>query len=259
MASLAAAALIAGTVALAAPASAATPEGWIRIGHLSPNTKGVDVSLTALSGGSSVFSLNDVTYGQVSPYKELAAGTYVLSMRAASAPHSTPVVSTDVTVSSGGASTVVAYGKYKDLKTAAFSDDLTPPGDGKASLRLVQAATTAKRVDVSTSTGTSVAQDAPFGTATKYATVHAGAWKLKVSGGGDTGSASVDLKSNTVSTLFVLDNSAGKLTIVPVVDAAAVPSTPSGGVQTGGGGTARTEPLRAVTHAFVRFLHSIFH
>jgi hypothetical protein len=243
----------------AAPANAATSDGWIRIGHLSPNTKGVDVDLTALSGGASVFSLDDVTYGQVSPYKELAAGTYVLSMRASNAPKSTPVISTDVTVTAGKASTVVAYGLNKNLKTAAFSDDLAQPGDGKAKLRLVQAATAAKKVDVSTSTGTAVVDDASFGTATKYATIKAGDWNLDVKGGGQTGTAKVDLKSNTVSTLFVLDTSAGGLTVVPVTDAASTASTPAGGVQTGGGGTASREWWTDMTHSVVRFFHQLAH
>ena len=108
-----AAALVAATVGLAPQAaSAATPEdGWLRVGHLSPDTKGVDVELSSLSGGKKVFELDDVTYGQVSPYQELPVGTYVLSMRAADAPDSTPVISTDVTVSAGDANTVVADAK----------------------------------------------------------------------------------------------------------------------------------------------------
>ncbi|ROP64542.1 uncharacterized protein DUF4397 [Curtobacterium sp. PhB130] len=256
-----AATLVAATVGLAAPqaASAATAdEGWLRVGHLSPDTKGVDVELSSLSGGKKVFELDDVTYGQVSPYQELAAGTYVLSMRASDAPDSTPVISTDVTVQGGDASTVVAYGKNKSLKTAAFSDDLAQPGDGKAKLRLVQAATTAKKVDV-TADGTDVATNAAFGTATEYATVDAGKWDLDIAGSGQTGTADVDLKGNTVSTLFVLDNSAGDLTIVPVTDAAATAATPKGGVQTGGGGTAADRPATGFLHAVVRVFRGLFH
>jgi hypothetical protein len=256
-----AAALVAGTVGLSAPASAATStsDGWLRVGHLSPNTAGVDVTLSNLSGGSAVFELDDVKYGQVSPYRELPAGTYVLAMRASNKPDSTPVVSTDVTVAAGKATTAIAYGKNASLKTAAFTDDLTQPGDGKARLRLVQAATVAKTVDVSTSTGTAVAKDAKFGTATKYATVDSGPWTLDVSGNGKSGSASVDLASNTVSTLFVLDNSSGSLTVVPVTDAAATASTPAGGVQTGGGGTASESWYTNITHALVRFFHELAH
>jgi hypothetical protein len=259
VATAAAVAAATGLTGATAPASAATSDGWIRVGHLSPNTKGVDVELTRLSGGASVFSLDGVTYGQVSPYKELPAGTYVLSMRASNAPSSKPVISTDVTVTAGKASTVVAYGLNKDLTTTAFSDDLTQPGDGKARVRLVSAATTAKSVDVSTSTGTVVAKNAAFGTATGYATVGAGDWTLDVSGAKAKGTAKVDLKSNTVSTLFVLDDPSGTLTVVPTTDSAAAAATPAGGVQTGGGGTAATEPYTSAVHAFVRLLHGFEH
>ena len=258
-----AAAVVVATVGLAAPqtASAATgtDEGWLRVGHLSPDTKSVDVELTSLSGGKTVFELDDVTYGQVSPYQELPVGTYVLSMRAADAPDSTPVISTDVQVQQGDANTVVAYGKNDDLQTKAFTDDLQQPGDGKAKLRLVQAATTAKEVDVSTTDGTAIAEDASFGTATQYATVGAGKWSLDVSGSGQRGTAEVDLAGNTVSTLFVLDDSKGDLTVVPVTDAAATAATPAGGVQTGGGGAAADRPFTEFTHAVVAAVRSLFH
>ncbi len=46
------AALVAATVGLAAPqsANAATDDGGLRVGHLSPDTKSVDVELSSLSG-----------------------------------------------------------------------------------------------------------------------------------------------------------------------------------------------------------------
>jgi len=254
-----AATLVAATVGFAPQtASAATADGWLRVGHLSPNTKAVDVELSSLAGGKTVFELDDVEYGQVSPYKELPSGTYVLSMRSSDAPESTPMISTDVTVQGGGASTVVAFGKRSALTTAAFTDDLQQPGDGKAKLRLVQAATTAKKVDVSTTDGTAIASDAAFGTATKYATVAAGKWDLDIRGGGQRGSADVDLAGNTVSTLFVLDDSKGNLTVVPVTDAAATTQTPTGGVQTGGGGTAAHRPFTDALHAVVRAFRGLF-
>jgi hypothetical protein len=254
-----AASLVAATVGLAPQSASAAPsQGWLRVGHLSPDTKSVDVELSRLSGGKTVFELDDVAYGQVSPYEKLPTGTYVLSMRASDAPDSTPVISTDVTVQGGDASTVVAFGKSSALETAAFTDDLQQPGDGKAKLRLVQAATTAKTVDVSTSEGTAIASDAAFGTATKYATVDAGKWDLDISGGGQTGSADVDLAGNTVSTLFVLDDSEGDLTVVPVTDAAATAETPAGGVQTGGGGTADARPTTDLFHAVVRAFRGLF-
>jgi len=77
---------LAGALVGTSPAHAADGDGWVRVGHLSPDTKAVDVTLTSLKGGQVVMDLDDVTYGQVSPYQALAAGTYVVSMTAADRP-----------------------------------------------------------------------------------------------------------------------------------------------------------------------------
>jgi hypothetical protein len=219
-----------------APAHAADGDGWVRVGHLSPDTKAVDVTLTALSGGQVVMDLDDVTYGQVSPYQALPSGTYIVSMTAADATtNMAPVISANVNVESGQPVTVVAYGQSDQLRTQVFKDDLTAPAAGQAKIRLVQAATVTKTVDVATSTGTTIADGATFGSATGYASVAAGPWDLELTGDSVDGSAKVDLAAGSISTLFVLDNSTGGLTVVPVVDSAATAQTPVGGVQTGGG------------------------
>src|ERR1700712_359730 len=62
-----------------APAPTAT-DGWLRVAHLSPDTKAVDVTVTNLSGGQKLFELDDVAYGTVSPYEHFPAGTYTISM-----------------------------------------------------------------------------------------------------------------------------------------------------------------------------------
>lgn len=234
---LATTAAVAAAVVGASPAQAADGDGWVRVGHLSPDTKSVDVTLTSLKGGQVVMDLDDVTYGQVSPYEALPAGTYVVSMTAADAPaaDAEPVISTNVTVESGQPITAVAYGPSDDLETQVFTDDLTAPEAGQAKLRLVQAANVTDTVDVSTSTGTTIAENAAFGSASGYASVAAGPWELDLAGDGVDGTAEVDLAAGSVNTLFVLDNSSGGLTVVPVVDSAATAETPTGGVQTGGG------------------------
>ena len=80
----------------AAPASAAEAPpatGWVRVAHLSPDTKSVDVTLTALGGGGAAFELDGVAYGAVSPYWTLQPGTYVVSMVPSDAPEGTaPVI-----------------------------------------------------------------------------------------------------------------------------------------------------------------------
>lgn len=223
------------TLSVASAANAATTDGWTRIAHLSPDTKSVDVRLTALSGGAVLYELSDVAYGQISDYLAMPAGTYVVSMVPAGAdPESDPVISQSVTVAQGEPITVAAYGTNDDLKTAVYEDDLANPQDGESRVRVIQASTVADSVDIATSTGLPIAKGALQGAATGYATVPAGPWMLQLSGDAK-GSASVDLGSGTVNTLLVLDTADRGLTVKAVVDAAAPGVTPAEGVDTGGG------------------------
>jgi hypothetical protein len=230
--------LLIGTLSLggAAAANAAAPtDGWARITHLSPDTKSVDVRLTALAGGEVLYELDDVSYGQISDYLALTPGTYVVSMVPSGMdPESAPVISESVTVEEGEPITVAAYGTNDDLKTAVYEDDLENPADGDSRIRVIQASTTAESVDIATSTGIAIAEDAELGSATGYATVPAGPWTLDLSGDAD-GTADVDLAGGTVNTLLVLDTADGGVTVKAVVDAAAPGTTPEDGVDTGGG------------------------
>ena len=240
-------ALLLGPLASAAPASAAPAgEGWIRLAHLSPDTKGVDVRVSALKGGSTLYELDNVRYGAVSPYTAMTSGTYTVSMVPAGSPASTkPMLSASVTVTAGHSSTVAAYGPNKKIAVSIYDDDLTVPTNGTARIRLIQASTLAPTVTVKTSTGVSVASKAKRGAATGYAEVGAGPWTLDLSstrtvrstGAALTtrGSAHVSLRQGSVTTLFVLDTADGGLTIQSVLDSASVGPDPVGGVQTGGG------------------------
>jgi len=236
-----------GSVLAAAPASAAPiDEGWIRLAHLSPDTKGVDVRVSALKGGTTLYRLDNVTYGAVSPYSALPGGTYTVSMVPTGSPTSTkPMLSASVTVTAGHSSTVAAYGPNKKIAVTIYDDDLTVPTNGTARIRLIQASTIAPTVSVKTSTGVPVASKAKRGTATGYAEVGAGPWTLDLTstrtvrstGAAVTtrGSAQVSLRQGSVTTLFVLDTADGGLTIQSVLDSASVGQDPVGGVQTGGG------------------------
>lgn len=235
----AAAALGALGAAPASAAEAAPGTGWVRVAHLSPDTTSVDVTLTALAGGGASFELDDVAYGAVSPYWSLEPGTYVVSMVPADAPDGTaPVIQQSVDVASGTPVTVAALGRNAVLSTKVFTDDLTPPADGQARVRVIQASTTASQVDVTTTTGTALATDAQQGTATNYTSVPAGPWSLDVSAGQVTARADLDLAAGSIVSLFVLDDAAGGLVVSPVLDSAAVGDLPTGGIQTGGGATA---------------------
>ena len=251
IAATALAALLAGGVSLvgASAATAAPAGGWTRIAHLSPDTKSVDVRLTGLSGGGVLYELDNVSYGQISNYLSMPAGTYVVSMVLAGADAaSTPVVSQSVTVAAGEPITVAAYGTNADLKTAVYTDDLATPASGEARVRVIQASTVAKSVNIKTSTGMPIAEGAQQGAATGYATVPAGPWMLDLTGDGK-GSANIDLTGGTVNTLLVLDTADHGLAVKAVVDAAAPATTPASGIDTGGGWAATSGATRSASTA----------
>lgn len=229
--------------AMAAPAAepaAAVPmatgqDGWVRIAHLSPDTKTVDVKISALKGGSVMYELNDVAYGMVSDYRALPAGTYVISMVPSGSSSTKAMISASVKIEQGKTITVAAYGKNADLQTRVFTDDLTTPDAGAARIRLIQASSKADSVDVKTTTGLLIADDAETGSSTSYASVPAGPWDLQLTAKGLNNTSPVELANGSVNTLFVLDNARGGLTVMPVLDSASVGAAPIGGVQTGGG------------------------
>lgn len=226
---------LAGSLLAVAPAHATTDDdGWIRIAHLSPDTKAVDVRVSSLSGNQTFYELDDVAYGGVSPYTGLPEGIYLVTMVPSESGSGVPVVSESVRVAGGTATTMAAYGTNQDLEVRLFEDDLTIPSEGQARIRLIQASTVADEVDVSTSTGQAIARGAGAGAATNYAEVGAGTWTLLLDGGDVSDETDVTLTAGSVSTLFVLDTAAGGLTIMPVLDSSAVGGEiPVGGVETG--------------------------
>lgn len=229
-----------------APTAVGAPTGWLRLGHLSPDTKSVDVRVSALSGGSTQFELDGVGYGDVSSYQSLPAGSYTVSMVPAGASGSSvPMISQTIMVDAGTATTVAAYGPTDDLQVRAFDDDLTEPSTGSARIRLIQASTITPEVDVKTDQGDSIAEGAKAGSATGYAEIPAGDWTLDLTGKGVSDTADVSVAPGSVTTLFVLDTSSGGLTILPVLDSAAVGDAPDGGVDTGGGYLASSKAYSA--------------
>lgn len=241
---LGAAAVSPSLAASAAPAATQTGPGWVRLAHLSPDTRSVDVRLTAFGGSTVLYELDNVSYGSVSPYQQLPGGSYTVTMvPAGSTSWKKPMLSSAITVTTGKAATVAAFGSNTKLAVKSFSDDLTAPQAGTARVRLIQASTKVRSVDVSTSTGMPVAENALAGSATGYAAVPAGAWTLKLKAKRITGTSPLNLAAGSITTLLVLDSSSG-IVIRPVLDSAAVAQAPVGGVNTGGGWLATRELLK---------------
>jgi hypothetical protein len=245
---VAASALLLGIPAAAAFASSATAgTGWIRLAHLSPNTPAVDVYLYSFDDSNAMIVLHHVAYGTVSPYESVKAGDYSVAMRAAGASAtSQPVLSTSVTITAGHAYTVAGMGPESGLRLQVMDDALTTPA-GQALVRVIQASL--KQQEVKVSLGSDVLSGSlKFASVSAYQPVTPGTDTVSVSpvsaGAGDANSK-VTLGAGTVHTLVVLDGASG-LEVVSLEDASGSGKPPSGGVQTGFGGTAPHGPGSAL-------------
>jgi hypothetical protein len=236
----------AGAVVAAPPAAAATV-GYVRLAHLSPDTPPVDVYLSSVAGGPAK-KFPAVAYGTVSTYLPLDVGTYAVAMRNVNAAEaSPPVLSTQVTVTAGGAFTVAGVGRFADLGLRVINDDLALPAAGKAKVRVVNASIRAPQLDVSVATtGATIATGAAFATTTDYREVNPGRWPLKLQPSGTTNATEVaaNCQAGGVYSVLVLDGRNGGLTVEVRVDAKAGAQVPLGGVDTGAGGSAPASPWR---------------
>jgi uncharacterized protein DUF4397 len=233
--------LVTGASALGlAPATAAPAAGTglVRMMHLSPDTPSVDAYIDSVSDPSAKVVLPAVTYGDVSPYQTVPAGTYTVSARAAGAdPASPPVLGTTVTFEPGTATTIAGVGYFADLGFAVLPDDLSLPPAGQARARVVNAAGSVATLDLSLRDGEPLAEGLGFAENTDYVDVPGGPAELSVSGGPAPADLPVDLSPGSVYTVLVLDRDGG-VAVQTALDAASPGVVPVGGVETGAGGTA---------------------
>ncbi len=150
--------------------------------------------------GDSSFStqvFQHVGYGTMSKYLALPVATYAVAMRGEGAPASDPaILTTQVTVTDGGAFTVAGVGKYgPGLGLKVLTDDLSRPANGKAKVRVIQASVAAPVLDVDLTDGTPVAKSVTFASTTNYQVVEPGTWTLRLrpNGTSSTTTLSVDL------------------------------------------------------------------
>jgi hypothetical protein len=230
--------------ATASPAEAAD-DGLLRIAHLSPDSPAVDVALTPVRGEEPLTDpgpdlVGDLAYGGLSSFTGLPPGGYALSVRAAGAPATTPpALSARVDVPAGGARTVAISGLFADLSVQTFPDDLTPPPDGSARVRVLAAASGVPAVDVGLAGGPVLAEDLAFTETGEPVSVPSGPVRVHVDGSpGVRADLRTDLAAGSVVTLLVLDAPDGGIAVRVVLDAAGTARTPTGGVEAGAGGTA---------------------
>lgn len=248
------------------PAAAAT--SWVRAAHLVPGVGTMTIRLVPFAGsalkdipaGSVPEAMADGTtrvlesgvgYGGIGDYRQVPAGLYAVTIRPkGSGTDGPPVLTGTFEAKAGRAVTLAALGgTKKDPRIATITDQLTPPVSGSAKVRLLPALPDATSMTVSAQGGPTIAKNAGYGTPTGYRTVPAGSWTLRVTtkGGssGDPVTASVDVASGGIYTVFVLGDGDGGITLKAVSDAQGMGRSPRSGVQTGLGGLAErpADPL----------------
>jgi len=130
------------------------------------------------------------------------------------------------------------------VRTSLINDDLTKPPTDTSRVRLVQGSTAAPTLTVAAVGGPTLSRDLAYGQATGYANVPQGRWTLQVltpeGSEAMTSAPVVDLAAGSVNSLLVTNAPGGGFAITPVVDAKGIDPAmaPTGGIQTGLGGTA---------------------
>lgn len=245
--------LVAGFGLLGAPvagAAAAPGTALVRMMHLSPDTPSVDAYIASVSDPNVKVVLKAVSYGDVSAYQTVPAGTYTVSARAAGAdPASPPVLGVTVTVAAGTATTIAGVGYFADLGFAVLTDDLSLPPTGQARARVINAASSGSPLTLALDATTKLASGLGFAKNTGYVDVPGGAGTLSVATGGPAADLPVRFGAGSVYTVLVLNGSGGGVTVQTALDAASPGVVPIGGVETGAGGAAG--PGRPLTMAAV--------
>jgi hypothetical protein len=192
--------------------------------------------------------LPSVGYGALSDYQRVSPGHYTVAMRAPGASEkSAPILSTNLEVASGEAYTVAGVDRYANISLKVLKDDLSPPDPGKARMRVVQASSVAPVVDVTTTTGQTIAENVSFPSTTDYAEVPAQQWTLEAtpqSTGVKPAEEAVQLDAGSIYTVLVLDKGKKAVQLDTHTDAAGSATTPVGSVDTGLGGMAPADGSR---------------
>jgi len=234
------AALVAATSPAVSAAPAVTPDGWVRIAHLSPQAPAMDMYVYPFGNPGRPLVLKDVSYGAVSAYMAVSPGQYTVAMRGFGASASSkPALTASFMVGAGAAYTLAALGPDPGLRTEVLKDQMTTPA-GKAVVRVLQASL--KQHLVTVSYGPDVlARQLVFGAATSYTAVSPGAQTVRFTAPGQHTAMPVTLAAGSVHTIVVLDDSSG-LKVDAVTDAVGSQIIPKGAVFTGFGATAPRPP-----------------
>jgi len=121
-------------------------QGALRVAHASPDAPNVDVYVDGEA------AIEDLAFGEVSPYAALDPGTYQIQVTAAG-DEETIVFDEEIELDAGVTQTAVAFGEAAGGPDTGFriellDDDLTDPGEAMSRIRLFHAVPDAGPVDI---------------------------------------------------------------------------------------------------------------
>ncbi len=223
----------------ATPAAAATGT-YVRLAQLSADMAGAELVVTSVSNPQRSVVIPGVGYGQLSEYRRVEPGDYLIGLRPAGS-GGTPVVSTPLTAAAGAAYTLAAVGGT-DLGVKVLADDLTPPAAGQSRVRVIHAAASPAQLDVRGPAGEPFAMALPRGESSAYRSVPAGRLVLMVSAAlSPSTDLPINFGANQVVTV-VLTGGDGAVAATVRVDAEGPAALPPGPVNAGFGGGPGSRP-----------------
>jgi hypothetical protein len=152
---------------------------YLRVAHASPDAPSVDVTVDDET------VLSDVSFGTVSDYLTLEAGTYNVTIAAADDPD-TVVFDDEVTLDARSVTTLAASGEIGEgaetsFEPVALEDDAFTPAENESAVRVAHLSPDAPTVDVTAENGSVVlAENVSFGTASDYVTVPEGDYTVEI-------------------------------------------------------------------------------
>jgi hypothetical protein len=196
-------------------------QGKLRMMNASPNESGLDL----LVDGKSVASA--ISYGNISDYISVDSGSRHVQIEASGT--TTILIDENVSITSGGETTVMATNVAASISGLVLIDDVTAPATWDASLRVVNASPALGPVDVyvvapgaDLVASTPVVRNLAFNGATDYQTLTAGSFEVVMTAPGtptpilDTGALNLTAGQNR--TVVSMDGVSGGFTATVLSD-----------------------------------------
>ena len=212
-------------------ATSSTGNAHVRVVHGSPDAPTVDVYAgAALASAARVAALSGLSFGDVSAYADVPAGTYAIKVCATGAPTVCPIEVPSIALAAETYYTIAASNLLASIKATVFTDTPNPSGTG-AQLRVYHLSADTPAVDVLTAAGGDIdpaLDNLAYPNATGYLTLPAATYDVKVCANADhtvcpIGPAALAVAANHTYSIFAI----GSLAATVATPAATSPATPA--------------------------------